>query len=140
VPGGSEKAPVAPTPHHQVLLVEDNDDLRDAYATWLRVNGFDVAPAWGVEDAYRELREGFRPCTILLDLQMPGMDGWAFLDRARLEPHLHDVPIIIVSARMGEVDRARDRGCEFLLKPVDPAALIAAIGRHCRRHTTSSVP
>jgi len=125
---------VPPTPHNQVSLVEDNDDMRDAYASFLRVEGFDVAPAWGVEDAYRHLREGFRPCTILTDLQMPGMNGWAFLDRARIEPHLHDVPIIIVSAHTEEVDLARERGCEFLVKPVDPSALIAAIGRHCRRH------
>ncbi len=131
---------MAPTPHHQVLLVDDNDDLREAYATLLRVEGFDVAPAWGVEDAYRQLRQGFRPCTILLDLKMPGMDGWAFLDRARLEPHLHDVPVIIVSAEIGEAERAAERSCEFLLKPVDAAALLAAIGRHCRRHRLPGVP
>ncbi len=131
---------MAASPHHQVLLVEDNDDVRDAYATLLALRDFDVAPAWGVEDAYRRLRQGFRPCTILLDVQMPGMDGWAFLDRASLEPHLHDVPIIIVSADMLEAGRARERSCELLMKPVDPAALIAAIGRHCRRHPASTAP
>ncbi len=125
---------LASKPAHQVLIVDDNDDIRDAMAALLGVEGFDVAPAWSVEDALRQLRQGFRPCVVLLDLQMPGMDGFAFLDRIRIEPHLADVPVIIVSAHQQEEVRARDRACEFLVKPVDPRALIDAIGRHCRRH------
>lgn len=126
------------TPAHQVLIVDDNDDAREAVATYLRVVGFDVAPAWGVEDAYQHLRQGFRPCVVLLDLRMPGLDGWAFLDRMRDEPHLADVPAIIVSADGRQGPRARQLGCELLQKPVQPKTLVAAIGRHCRRHAPSS--
>lgn len=125
---------LGPKPAHQVLIVDDNDDIRDAMAELLRVEGFRVAPAWSVEDALRQLRQGFRPCVVLLDLQMPGMDGFAFLDRVRIEPHLADVPIIIVSGHREAEARARERACEFLFKPVDPRALVEAIGRHCRRH------
>jgi CheY-like chemotaxis protein len=124
----------APCSSHQVLLVDDSDDVRDAMATVLSLEGFDVAPAWGVEDAYRQLRQGFQPCVVLLDLHMPGMTGWAFLDRMRIEPHLHDVPVVIVSGDGDQAAAVREAGCEFLLKPVRNRDLVAAIARHCRRH------
>src|SRR6185295_18446465 len=109
-------------PAHQVLIVDDNDDIRDAMAEVLRVQGYRVAPAWSVEDALRQLRQGVRPCVVLLDLQMPSMDEFAFLDRIRIEPHLADVPVIIVSGHQEEEARAREHACEFLFKPVDPRA------------------
>jgi len=119
---------------HQILIVDDDEDIRAALAFYLESEGFDVAPAWGVEDAYRKLRQGFRPCVVVLDLHMPGMDGWAFLDRMRIEPHLHEVPVVVVSGDGDERTRARSRGCHFLLKPVEPSVLSATIGGHCRRH------
>jgi CheY-like chemotaxis protein len=115
------------------LIVDDNDDIRDVMTILLRMEGFDVAPASGVEDAYRQLREGFRPCVVLLDVHMPGTDGWAFLDGVRSEPHLADVPVVIVSGDPDQRARARERACEFLLKPLRPDALLAAISRHCRQ-------
>lgn len=125
--------------HHQVLIVDDHDDIRAALATLLELEGFDVAPAWGVEDAYRQLRQGFRPCVVLLDLHMPGMDGWAFLDRMRIEPHLQDVSAVVLSGDGDQQRRVEDAGCEFLLKPFKPAAVLAAVARHCRRHQRDAV-
>jgi DNA-binding NtrC family response regulator len=58
---------------HQVLLVDDHDDLRDAVTVMQEVEGFAVAPACGVEDAYRRMRDGFRPCVVLLDLHSLGL-------------------------------------------------------------------
>jgi len=124
----------APVVHHQVLVVDDDDDLREAMGVFLAAEGFDVAPAWGVEDAYRHLRQGFRPCVVLLDLHMPGMNGFAFLDRMRIEPHLVDVPVVVVSGDDTEKFRARQAGCDFVVKPVRPERLLEAIARHCRRH------
>lgn len=125
------------TRSHQVVIVDDDDDARDAFAIYLRTVGFDVAPAWGVEDALRQLRAGFHPCVVLLDLHMPGLDGWALLAHMRNDPHLADVPAIIVSSDGGAGSRARELGRELVLKPVQPAALVAAIDRHCRRHVPS---
>ena len=80
------------------------------------------------------MRDGFRPCVVLLDLHMPELDGWAFLDRMRDEPHLADVPVAIVSGDANQRAAAATAGCDFLLKPVRPAQLVAAVGKHCIRH------
>jgi CheY-like chemotaxis protein len=119
-------------PAHQVLIVDDNDDARETLARLLRMHGFTVAPAWSAEDALRHFRQGFRPCIVILDLRMPGMDGWAFHDRMRLDPDLATIPVAIVSGHAEEENRARERGaCQFMLKPADPTMLIAAVDRHC---------
>ena len=122
---------------HAVLIVEDNDDMRDALSTALQVAGCEVAPAWSVEDALRQLHQGFTPCVVLLDLHMPGMNGWGFLDRLRVEPHLHETPVIVVSGDAGERAEAKQRGCEFFLKGTPNATLVASISRHCRAHPRS---
>ena len=125
----------APTPiRHEVLIVDDDADIRDAVTVVLQMEGFAVAPACGVEDAYRRMRDGFRPCVVLLDLHMPELDGWAFLDRMRDEPSLADVPVAIVSGDANQRAAAAAAGCDFLLKPVRPAQLVAAVGKHCLRH------
>jgi DNA-binding response OmpR family regulator len=122
---------------HQVLIVDDDADIREAVTAVLHVEGFDVAPACGVEDADSQMRAGFRPCVVLLDLHMPNLDGWAFLDRVREEPEVADVPVVIVSGDADQRAAATAAGCEFLLKPVRPAALVAAVAKHCKRHSPS---
>jgi CheY-like chemotaxis protein len=124
---------------HAVLLVDDYDDTREALAALLRNAGFAVTTAWGAEDALRHFREGFRPCIALLDLRMPGMDGWALWDRMRAEadPSISRVPVAIVSGDIDEHERAREVGIrEFLQKPVNPDELIAVVERHCARTPT----
>jgi CheY-like chemotaxis protein len=124
---------------HAVLLVDDYDDTREALAALLRNAGFAVTTAWGAEDALRHFREGFRPCIALLDLRMPGMDGWALWDRMRAEvdPSIARVPVAIVSGDIDERERAREVGIrEFLSKPVSPDDLIAVVERHCS-HTAA---
>ena len=118
---------------HNVMIVDDNDDIRDAIAMVLALEGWDVAGAESVSQAFRRLRE-FHACVVLLDLHMPGTDGWGFLERMRMDPSLDDVAVVIVSGDADKRDEAVAAGYEFLLKPIRPDALVAAIGRHCRRH------
>ena len=126
----------ADTPH-QILIVEDNDDSREALVVVLDLAGFAVAPAWGVEDALRQMRQGFRPCVVLLDLHMPTLDGWDFLDRMRVEPHLADVPAVILSGDLDQRRRVHEAGWAFLGKPVAASTVVAAVARHCRRQNGS---
>jgi len=124
---------------HHVLLVDDTDDTREGFAAILCGSGFTVATAWSGEDALRQFREGLRPCIALLDLRMPGMDGWALWRRMQEEPDpaIARVPVVIVSGDTEQLERARAAGIrEFLRKPVAPEQLIAVVERYCERGTS----
>ncbi|HEY2386072.1 MAG TPA: response regulator [Candidatus Binatia bacterium] len=117
---------------HRVLLVDDNDDLLDPASYILQRHGFVVATGRGGEDALRQLRGGFRPCVVVLDLRMPGLDGWGVWDRMRADPALATIAVVLMSGDGDNLARARALGIrDFLLKPLNFDALIAAIERHC---------
>ncbi len=120
-------------PHtHSVLLVDDFDDTREAIGYILQRAGFEVMTAWGGEDALRLFREGYRPCVALLDLRMPGLNGWQLWDEMRADPELAKITVIIVSGDVAQRQRAREVGIrEFLTKPVDFDQLIATVRQHC---------
>ena len=129
----SEPMHTAPACHH-VLVVDDHDDTRDVFKAMLQAEGFDVAATWSAYAAYQEMRRGFSPCVALVDLHMPGMDGWAFLERIRIEPHLATLPVVFISGDPDEEAEARRRGCAFLLKPIERRDFIAVVDRYCHRH------
>jgi len=121
---------------HRVLLVDDVDDTREAISYILQHAGFEVATAWGGEDALRQLREGFRPCVAVLDLRMPGLDGWQVWSRMRSDPdpEIATTAVVIMSGDGEQRERALALGmCDFLTKPIDFDALIGAVERHCTR-------
>src|SRR4029077_9863136 len=74
----------APTLPHRILLVDDDVDGRDAIAHFLEMEGADVAVAADGKEALNALRADPRRCLILLDLEMPGMDGREFRRQQRL--------------------------------------------------------
>ncbi len=121
---------------HRVLIVEDNDDTREAFARELRRAGFHVRDAWGGEDGLRQLREGYRPCIALVDVRMPGMDGWMMSERMRCDADetIASTSVVLVSGDPAEQARARAIGVrEFLSKPLDGETLIEAVERYCGR-------
>src|SRR6476619_2203279 len=65
---------------HRVLVVDDHDDTRDVFTVMLEAGGCTVFATRHAHAAYEVLRNGLRPCVVLLDLHMPDIDGWAFLD------------------------------------------------------------
>src|SRR3954469_6592848 len=86
-------------PHHRVMVVEDEADLRDMMQMLLNAEGFDADVACDGRDALERLRrDGRRPRVILLDMMMPRMDGWAFRQRQLADPVLAPIPVVIVSA------------------------------------------
>lgn len=123
-------------PEHHVLIVDDNDDARETLGRALVASGFTVETAWGGEDALRHFRQGGLPCIVILDLRMPGMDGWALWDRMRVDKTLGRIPVIMLSGYPEEERFARDRDVpEFFVKPAPLDALTAAIEQHCRHHS-----
>ncbi len=113
-----------------VLLVEDNDDVREMMALALQLAGHDVLLASNGRDALDKLKERPRPCVILLDLMMPVMNGWEFREALRAEPALRDVPVIVVSALNQEL--AEHVGASaYLPKPIDIDRMLDIVAEHC---------
>jgi CheY-like chemotaxis protein len=121
------------------LLVDDYDDTREAFAAALRAAGYDVRDAWSGEDGLRQLREGYRPCVALIDVRMPGMDGWTMSARMHgdADATIASASVVLVSGDPVEQARARAAGIrEFLPKPLDGDALIGAVERYCGQRAT----
>ncbi len=113
-----------------ILLVEDDDDVREALVDVLRGAGYEVAWAADGAEAIRALRAGLRPSAILLDLMMPVMDGLQFRAAQRSDPALAPIPVILLSA-----DRTIDRDARALevaarlAKPAQVEDLLATVAK-----------
>ena len=90
---------VADVARKRVLVIDDDVPLRGMLAAALRQAGFQVLLAGDGEEGHRALRI-HRPDAILLDLAMPGVNGWDFLQRLKETGHLGTVPIIVLSAHL----------------------------------------
>ena len=115
-----------------VLLVEDDEDIRNSIAEILADEGFQVVGAADGDDALRYLRAAAElPRLILLDLMMPVMDGWAFRTEQLADERLAKIPVVILSAAT-DVRRhaAQLRVNEYLVKPLDVPLLLNTIERH----------
>lgn len=110
-----------------VLVVDDEPDLLEVTRFVLESEGFGVETAASGEEALRLLRVGRRPGVVLLDLMMPGMGGWRFLDEVSKTPSLKEIPVVVLTAG-GPV--GVDGAVEVLRKPFDLAALIETVERH----------
>jgi CheY-like chemotaxis protein len=119
---------------HNVLVVDDYTDTREAIVTLLQAMGFDVVGAASGPEALDMLQAGLRPCVILLDVRMPGMDGWTVWERMKAHPEVVKTPVVILSGDVADDARAKKVGIrEFLLKPIDGPDVVAAVDRHCER-------
>jgi CheY-like chemotaxis protein len=128
-PGQGERHPSAPS--CPVLIVEDDEDLRDMMAQMLNIEGFHTATVANGREALEYLHATSKPNVILLDLMMPIMDGWEFRRRQKADPELAPVPVIILSAL--DQTRAAPVDAEaFLKKPLDFERLLELVRDHCR--------
>jgi CheY-like chemotaxis protein len=113
----------------RVLLVEDHDDSREMFATYLSAHGITVdAAVTGLQAI--DLALSRLPDVIVLDLELPGMDGWVAARHLRANPLTKDVPILAVSGHAfpRHRERAQDAGCDaFLIKPCLPTELLRAV-------------
>ncbi|MHB8448641.1 MAG: response regulator [Rudaea sp.] len=117
------------------LLIEDNEQNRYLATFLLEYHGYRVVPA---EDGVRgiELAKELKPDIILLDIQLPRMDGYAVASALRLIEELRDIPIIAVTsyAMMGDREKALDAGCtDYIEKPIDPATFAAHVTKIATR-------
>ncbi len=109
-----------------VLVVDDERDLREAVAEVLKDEGYEVIDARDGAEALSQIR-AHHPAVVLLDLMMPGMNGWEFCAARRREPELSAIPVIVISAlgRVSGIDAAA-----FLQKPFELETLVSTV-RQC---------
>jgi CheY-like chemotaxis protein len=116
----------------KVLYVEDNDD--DVYMLKMRLELLGDFEVLAAEDGEKgcKMAAAERPDIILMDLEMPVVDGWEATRRLRGNPQTRDIPIIALSAHAlaGERDKAIATGCqEFDTKPIEFDRLVATVRR-----------
>jgi CheY-like chemotaxis protein len=116
-----------------VLVVEDDPDMRESMESVLSYAGHSITTvADGLEALTWLAGNRPHPCVILLDLMMPGMNGFELRSRLRADPRLADIPVVVLTGAGGMADRgAAELQAEILRKPIDLRDLLAAIHRHC---------
>lgn len=118
------------------ILVVDDDQTNIALArAMLEADGFAVVSATDAMSTFEVLKD-VDPALILMDIQLPGMDGWELTRRLRKNIATSHIPIIAVTAygQHGDAERAREAGfVEFVAKPVSTRELPAIIRKHLRR-------
>ena len=112
-----------------IVVAEDDRDLREIVCEVLESHGYAVAGASNGAEALRLVRENERVCLVLLDLMMPIMSGYEFLQIREREPQLATVPVVVMSARWEATES--DVSGEFLRKPLSATQLLGAAARYC---------
>ena len=115
------------------MVVDDSLTVRKVTSRTLQKKGIDVLTAKDGVDGLEQLRSGGqRPDVMLVDIEMPRMDGYEFASHVRNDERYADVPIIMITSRVGDKHRARaiELGVnDYLGKPYQDAQLLDAIQR-----------
>jgi CheY-like chemotaxis protein len=115
----------------RVLVVDDDDVIRQLITVNLELEGFDVVTAIDGQDALEKVKDA-QPSVITLDVMMPRLDGWEAAARLRSDPETAHIKVILLSARAQEADLQRGEriGVDaYLTKPFDPDELIDLVRR-----------
>jgi two-component system cell cycle response regulator DivK len=117
---------------NRILVVEDQEDNRRIVRDLLTTTDYEVTEAENGEEALAAVAKQ-RPDLILMDIQLPVMDGYEATRRIKADPALRTIPIIAVTsyALSGDEEKARAAGCDdFVPKPYSPRQLLAKIRKY----------
>src|SRR5947209_7985516 len=115
-----------------ILIIDDHPANLKLISFLLENRGYEVRKAASAHEALALLR-GWHPRLILMDLQMPGIDGFQLTRRLKSRPETKDIIIIAVTAyaMKGDEEKARDAGCDgYLSKPIDTKTLPATVAQY----------
>jgi CheY-like chemotaxis protein len=122
-----------------VVLAEDNEDTRHVYGLILRHFGFDVADAPTGEEAVSVTRS-LHPDLVLMDIGLPGIDGWEASSRLKSDPETGTIPVVAFSARISSTTdlAGKPTGFDgFILKPISPTVLVQRVDAYLRLFCTA---
>ena len=116
-----------------VMIIDDDDDIVDTVRMILQRQGWEVASAPEGAAALEQLRGGLRPELILLDLMMPGLNGWQFTELLRADPALGNPPIVVLSGAGDVAAKAASVGAvAHLRKPFELSELVEVVRTRAR--------
>jgi two-component system cell cycle response regulator DivK len=121
-------------PGESILIVDDNPANVALISFVLTNKGFEIRTATHAAEALAVL-DAFRPRLILMDVQLPGMDGLELTRRLKADPRTRHIVIIALTAyaMKGDEDRAREAGCDgYLSKPIDTRTLPRTVAEYLR--------
>jgi len=128
----------------KILIIEDVKELADLVSLYLTKEGFEVRAVESAEEGFTVIEKGkteispWKPELVILDINLPGMDGFEFLQRFRRNRTFgtYDTPVLIVSARDSDEDQISGLGIgadEYITKPFSPKVLVARVRAVFRR-------
>jgi two-component system, cell cycle response regulator DivK len=120
-----------------ILYVEDNHDNRVLIRRVLEADGYEMAEASNADDALQKIQT-VKPNLILMDINMPGVDGYTLTARIRKIPGFATVPIVAVTANVmrGDREKSLEAGCDgYIQKPIDIDILTQQIERFLARQS-----
>jgi two-component system, cell cycle response regulator DivK len=123
-----------------ILIVDDNPMNLKLIRVLLACEGYDLRTAEDAEEALNTLKD-FRPRLILMDLQLPGMDGLELTRRIRSDSLMQGIIIVALTAyaMKGDEEKARAAGCDgYITKPIDTRVLPAIVAEYLRHTATTS--
>ena len=115
-----------------VLVVDDDSAVRRMILLLLRSDGYETEAAKDGAEALALMRHR-RPCLVLLDMNMPVVDGWEFRKQQLEDPALADVPVVCITGMVHPEDVERILGVPCLRKPVDFPSLLRSVEKFCRQ-------
>jgi CheY-like chemotaxis protein len=121
-------------PSERVLIVDDNPQNLKLARVLLSTEGYDARVAIDAEQALTVLEE-FTPNLILMDIQLPGMDGLELTRRLKATPETRNIVIVALTAyaMKGDEDKARAAGCDgYIAKPINVRTLPSAVAEYLR--------
>lgn len=125
-----EQNPKKKTRH--ILIVEDDPAIRPLLKEALEFQEYNVHTAENGKVALDLLPQITRPCLILLDLMMPVMDGWEFLDHLLDDPRFSSIPVILVTAYANKADNLESKTKGLIEKPINLEDLYEAVSYWCK--------
>jgi len=118
---------------HQVLIVDDDEDIRESLVDFLEDHGYEAVGAVHGRDALDKLlSHALEPCVIILDLMMPVMDGKEFREEQLGDPGISNIPVVVISAYKDVAENAKSLNVtSHLAKPLDLSTLLLAVQKYC---------